>query len=675
MPPHVIVMYKLFRKIFLLAVLLLPAGCNLSKQGLLFDQVTPSGLVSFDYQSSTVMTVVLPGRGGSADVSFSASGEWVARLADKNSDWCTLSPESGSAADKLITINAQPNDKYEERKCVVSLFCDGKGATIIVKQSEKEEFSLDQSSVEIPAEGGTLMVTVSHTCSYSVSVSKDAAGWIIPLTTKGPEKDEVGFEVLLNPESTPREGSVTFSSELGEKTVKVIQKGISECIIVPQKDIVVDQGGGSFTVSVRSNVEYDVAITEGASWISSAGTKATVSDSDHTFIAALNPKDEPREGKIVFSNKALGLSETVTVKQKPVLVFSLTPDKVELDYAGGGFEVQVTSSFDYEIKSLPNWISPSSAPTKAPTKTHSFSARPNNSEEARTGNIVFSNSEGGSLMVTVTQKAREIAVDWGKAFYHQSLIMRFTATWCTFCPMMQRAVLIAQEQYPNKLIHVALHGGGSDLEFGDGSLLQSLYRVNGFPTGIVDGRIKVYNTQVPEVAGNIIAAAKQTEQLYSTQTGISLNSTLSGRDLTIDLTVYAKKAGAYMISVCLLEDGIFNAQSGASSGFAVHNDVARIAVTKSTGEAFNIAKDFSFKDFSYTVKNIPSSYKLEKMKILVYVQSTFSPGNVNQSENYGNYYIDNCVTVPIGQILNLMMADTVQGEGTEGVKTGNDINL
>ena len=675
MPPHVIVMYKLFRKIFLLAVLLLPAGCNLSKQGLLFDQVTPSGLVSFDYQSSTVMTVVLPGRGGSADVSFSASGEWVARLADKNSDWCTLSPESGSAADKLITISAQPNDKYEERKCVVSLFCDGKGATIIVKQSEKEEFSLDQSSVEIPAEGGTLMVTVSHTCSYSVSVSKDASEWIIPLTTKGPEKDEVGFEVLLNPESTPREGSVTFSSELGEKTVKVIQKGISECIIVPKKDIVLDQGGGSFTVSVRSNVEYDVAITEGASWISSAGTKATVSDSDHTFIAALNPKDEPREGKIVFSNKALGLSETVTVKQKPVLVFSLTPDKVELDYTGGGFEVQVTSSFDYDIKSLPNWISVSSAPTKAPPKTHSFSARPNNSEEARTGNIVFSNSEGGSLMVTVTQKAREIAVDWGKAFYHQSLIMRFTATWCGFCPMMQRAVLIAQEQYPNKLIHVALHGGGSDLEFGDGSLLQSLYRVNGFPTGIVDGRIKVYNTQVPEVAGNIIAAAKQTEQLYSTMTGISLNSTLSGRDLTIDLTVYAKKAGAYMVNVLLLEDGIFNAQIGTESGFTVHNDVARIAVTKSTGEAFNITKDFSFKDFSYTVKNIPSSYKLEKMKILVYVQSTFSPGNVNQSENYGNYYIDNCVTVPIGQILNLMMADTVQGEGTEGVKTGNDINL
>ena len=348
---------------------------------------------------------------------------------------------------------------------------------------------------------------------------------------------------------------------------------------------------------------------------------------------------------------------------------------MELDYTGGGFEVQVTSSFDYDIKSLPNWISVSSAPTKAPTKTHSFSARPNNTEEARTGNIVFSNSEGGSLMVTVTQKAREIAVDWGKAFYHQSLIMRFTATWCGFCPMMQRAVLIAQEQYPNKLIHVALHGGRSDLEFGDGSLLQSLYRVNGFPTGIVDGRIKVYNTQVPEVAGNIIAAAKQTEQLYSTMTGISLNSTLSGRDLTIDLTVYAKKAGAYMVNVLLLEDGIFNAQNGAESGFAVHNDVARIAVTKSTGEAFNIAKDFSFKDFSYTVKNIPSSYKLEKMKILVYVQSTFSPGNVNQSENYGNYYVDNCVTVPIGQILNLMMADTVQGEGTEGVKTGNDINL
>ena len=675
MPSNVIVMFKLFRKILLLAVLLLPAGCNLSKQGLLFDQVVPSGLVNFDYQSSTVVTIILPGGGGSANVSFSASGDWVARLADNSVAWCSLSPESGTAADKLITINAQPNDVFAERKCVVSLFCDGKSATIIVKQAEKEEFSLNQSAVEIPAEGGSFFVTVTHTSDVSASISKDAAEWIRPLATKGPTEDEFGFEVLLNPESTPREGSVTFSCSLGDKTVKVIQKGISECIIVPQKDIEVDQEGGSFTVTVKSNVEYDCTITQGASWISAAGTKATVTDSDHTFIAALNPKDEPREGKIVFSNKALGLSETVTVKQKPVLVFSLTPDKVELDYTGGDFEIQVTSSVDYEIKSLPNWLSLTSEPTRAQSKTHSFRARPNNSEEPRTGNIVFSNSEGGSQVVTVTQKAREIAVDWSKEFYHRSLIMRFTATWCVFCPMMQSAVLIAQEQYPDKLIHVALHGGGSDLEFGAGSLLQSQYRVNGFPTGIVDGRIKVNNTEIPVTASNLLAAAKQTEQLYSTQTGIYLNSSLSGRDLTIDLTVYAKKAGSYLISVLLLEDGIFNAQTGSESGFAIHNDVARISVTQNTGESFSITKDYSFKDFTYTVKNISSSYKLDKMKILVYVQRTFSPDPVNQSENYGNYYVDNCVTVPIGQTLNVMMADTIQGEGTEGVKTGNDIYM
>ena len=658
-----------------MAVMLLPAGCNLSKQGLLFDQVTPSGLVSFDYQSSTVMTVVLPGRGGSADVSFSASGEWVARLADKNSEWCTLSPESGSAADKLITINAQPNDKYEERKCVVSLFCDGKGATIIVKQSEKEEFSLDQSSVEIPAEGGTLMVTVSHTCGYSVSVSKDAAGWIIPLTTKGPEKDAVGFEVLLNPESTPREGSVTFSSELGEKTVKVIQKGISECIIVPKKDIVLDQGGGSFTVSVRSNVEYDVAITEGASWISAAGTKATVSDSDHTFIAALNPKDEPREGKIVFSNKALGLSETVTVKQKPVLVFSLTPDKVELDADGGSFYIQVTSSVDYQVSSLPDWISENTAGTRAQTNSHGFSARANKTDASRTGRIVFSNGEGGSQVVTVNQNARAVDVDWSKEFFHQSLIMRFTATWCMYCPIMQRSVLLAQKLYPDKLIHVALHGGGSDLQFNDASFLLNQYKISGFPTGIVDGRIKIHNQDESVTAGNIIEAAKQTEKLYGTTTGVSLSSTLSGRDLNIDLTVYAKKSGSYKVSVLLLEDGIINSQTGAESGYYVHNDVARLSVTNISGNSFTISKDYSFKDFYYTARDISPSFKLENMKILVIVWTLFDSSNITQTEDYGSYYIDNCVTVPLGQAHKLMIADSAPAEGTEGVKTGDDINM
>ena len=659
--------------------MLLLTGCNIisniTKQGLFFDQVTPSGLVKFDYESSTVVTLVLPGAGGNTSVSFSASGDWVARLADNTVSWCTLSPESGTAADKILTINTLPNDKFAERKCVVSLFCDGKSATIIVKQAEKDEFSLSESKVEIPAEGGSFFVTVSHTSDFDYSVSKEAEEWIRPLSTKAPSQDELGFEVLLNPESTPREGRVYFTSDVGECSVQVLQKGITECLIIPQKEYEIKQEGGTFTVNVKSNVDYDYAITEGASWISPVGTKASVTDSEHSFSVAANPKDEPREGKIVFSNKNLGLSETVIVKQKPVLVFSVSPDKVELDADGGSFYIQVTSSVDYQVASLPDWISENTAGTRAQTNSHGFSARANKTDASRTGRIVFSNGEGGSQVVTVNQNARTVDVDWSKEFFHQSLIMRFTATWCVYCPIMQRSVLLAQKLYPDKLIHVALHGGGSDLQFNDASFLLNQYKISGFPTGIVDGRIKIYNQDESVTAGNIIEAAKQTEKLYGTRTGVSLASALSGRDLNIDLTVYAKKSGSYKVSVLLLEDGIINSQTGAESGYYVHNDVARLSVTNISGNSFTISKDYSFKDFYYTARDISPSFKLENMKILVIVWTLFDSSNITQSEDYGSYYIDNCVTVPLGQAHKLMIADSAPAEGTEGVKTGDDINM
>ena len=650
-------MFRILNNSLVVAILLLLTGCDLlTRQGLFFDQVEPSGVVKFEYESSTVVTTVLPGAGGSTTVSFSASGDWVARISDNTVNWCTLSPESGSADDKTLTISILANDKFAERKCVVSLFCDGRSATIIVKQAEKEELSLSESKVEIPAEGGNFYITVSHTSDFSFKVSENAASWIRPLTTKAPAEDKLGFEVLLNPESTPREGSVSFTSQVGEETVRVIQKGILDCIIVSQKEYTIEQEGGTFTVKVKSNVDYDCTITEGASWISPVNTKALVTDSERSFSVSANPKDELREGKIVFSNNDLGLRETVTVKQKPVLVFSLSPDKVELDYQGGNFEIKVTSSVDYDIKTVPDWISVIS--TRTQTNTHIFNARTNTTDEPRSGNIIFTNSEGGSLTVAVTQKAREIAVDWSKAFMHHSLIMRFTATWCGYCPIMQRSVLLAQQQYPDKLIHVALHGGGSDLEFRDEPTLQNQYKVTGFPTGIVDGRIKIHNQEEALTAGKIIDAAKQTEQKYGTKTGVSLNSTLSGRDLDIDLTVYAKKKGSYKITVLLLEDGIQNAQSGVAGGLFTHNDVARISVTNVAGDTFDIAKDCSYKDFTYSVKSISSSFRLANMKILVVVWTTFNSSSISQSEDYGNYYVDNCITVPLEQAYTLMTTDS-----------------
>ena len=240
---------------------------------------------------------------------------------------------------------------------------------------------------------------------------------------------------------------------------------------------------------------------------------------------------------------------------------------------------------------------------------------------------------------------------------------------------MLNSFLAAQELYPSKLVQVAIHDESSDLGFADSHFLENQYYVYGFPTGVVDGRIEIRNEGVDVTAPKIVAAARETEELFGTKTGIEINSTVSGRDVSIDLTVYAKEAGSYKLTVLLLEDGIVNAQVGAKDGYMIHDDVARISVTSTMGDHFSIPKARSGSSFQFSVKNISSSYDITRMKILAYVQSEFGYTHAEQSADYGDYYVDNCVTVPLGRMLNVQMEGDVSSGQNEGITPGEDIDM
>ena len=264
--------------------------------------------------------------------------------------------------------------------------------------------------------------------------------------------------------------------------------------------------------------------------------------------------------------------------------------------------------------------------------------------------------------------------DWKTyPFHHQSLIMRFTGTWCGWCPYMNKAVSIAQEQYPGKLQHVALHYDG-DLHCADAVPLVQQYGINAFPTGIVDGRALVGNTADPAVtAQNLIAAFLETEQNYPVVTGTAISSTVNGREVSIDVKAYLKKGDNYKITVLLLEDAIVNPQSGASDDY-VHDCVARMAVTQARGEAFSVSNDQSEKTFHYNV-TVPTAYVLDNMRVLVYIQRSYGEQPViRSSSSYGDFYVDNCATAALGVSQSVELEYTGEG-GNEGIQPGGDIDV
>ena len=442
-----------------------------------------------------------------------------------------------------------------------------------------------------------------------------------------------------------------------------------------------DAVSGTFQVEVTSSQDYTVSKLPG--WISEVSSE-TPANQPHTRIftysVSVNRTASERKETIMFTNAA-GTALQVKVVQKAAY---LNVDATEILFpdAGGSKRIPVSSSVEWKVTSTSDWFSVTPA-SGIGDGALSVLAGENGSASARGGSIILSAVDFPyECIINLVQSgyAGEETGDWKQLpFVHQSVAMRFTATWCVWCPYMNSSIVRAQELYPGKIQHLALHGGGSDLQFNPTGTLMSLYKTNAFPTGIMDGRIKVNNsTDIESVAATFIEAGKQTEETYGTVSGLALRSISSGQNVTIDVDGYFKQAGDYKITVLLVEDGIVHYQENGGNDY-VHDNVVRVTATNILGDAFTVGSDFSQKSFHYTV-TVPSGYKIENMRVFAYVHKSFGSAPVIQTEDYGNYYIDNCATAPVGSVLKLALEGGGGGGGTgggsnEGITPGDDINL
>ena len=316
-------------------------------------------------------------------------------------------------------------------------------------------------------------------------------------------------------------------------------------------------------------------------------------------------------------------------------------------------DVEVVSSLEYHITSTPDWIEEASVEELGlGRKMHHFNVSVNETEESRTGVIVFCNQDNQCVPFSVTQRQNQ-GVNWNKEFFHRSLMMRFTATWCGWCPYMADAVKVAQSTLPGKIVPLNLHASDSDLAFSQTNTLANQYNIKGYPTGIADGRAEINNTSDSNyTASVIVAAVKETEQYYPVTAAIGLNSSISGSTLNVDVTLYLRKAEDYKFTLMVTESGIICPQADYHTNSYVndyqHDDIARISVTAAKGDAISSPGEMSVVEKHYST-TIPSSYNKSNLKLVAYVQRAFGSQTEKSSGSYGGYYVDNAVVVPVGQ--------------------------
>ena len=264
--------------------------------------------------------------------------------------------------------------------------------------------------------------------------------------------------------------------------------------------------------------------------------------------------------------------------------------------------------------------------------------------------------------------------DWaGKEFWHKSLGMRFTATWCGYCPNLATGFAKAVSQYPNKIEQLNLHPTSSNLGFSGTSALSNIFNVTGYPTGMIDYRSRIGNYASDYAATTVVDAVKETEKNYPVKTGISFSSSVSGSTLNLNVKLYIKEKGDYKVTAVLVEDNIIGYQNGGGDSYN-HSSIARVAITDITGDAVSTSEDNKTVSKNYTA-TIPSSCDKNNLRVLVYVLRQYGSQTIIRTADYGDYYVDNAISAAVGTTQDLVFSDGTVYGGNEDTKDGGEITL
>ena len=174
---------------------------------------------------------------------------------------------------------------------------------------------------------------------------------------------------------------------------------------------------------------------------------------------------------------------------------------------------------------------------------------------------------------------------------------------------------------------------------------------------------------------NLKAYLKETQVNYQVSSAIGMESSFTGQDLGLDVRIYLKDAGRYKVTVFITESGIISPQrdiSGTDEHYR-HDDVARAVLTDVQGDPFTASAN-SVKKLHYRF-NVPSGYEKDNLKILVVVQKAFGSGSriVDDGADYGDYYVDNCVSGKAGTLVQPSLVSGTEG-GIEDVTNGEPVN-
>lgn len=163
-------------------------------------------------------SVILTQGSQSSTIAIKSNSSWSVTSSE---NWCALTPSSGNAGTTTINISVTENTNTEDRTSKLTFSSGGESKSITLKQTLKQQLSIDQNSAEVAYTGDNIAIKLSKTNDYTITYDCD---WITPNTAKSLSTDELSFTVSRNLQFAARTGNITFTSGSLSQKFTVNQK-------------------------------------------------------------------------------------------------------------------------------------------------------------------------------------------------------------------------------------------------------------------------------------------------------------------------------------------------------------------------------------------------------------------------------------------------------------------
>ena len=332
-----------------------------------------------------------------ADISLTYGGTYFNTAADEVYTWVTVNMSDKGGGQATGTVAVPVNNTTASRKGNI-YFTDEEGGSIAlpVEQSGIQAvLTANPSSLNIPAEGGTVTTAVTYVGSLSAA---SLPSWLSETHTDTDSSHRTySLTAASNGPTQERTFNWRLDDDYNNMYVFISQAAkIQSSLVISPTSQSVGSSAGTVEITVRSTNISEISYDITGDWI----TYSSKSGSVYTFSYEQNPTTSVREGSVTFSGGGISRTFKLTQREGEVSLV-ISPESKTVDRSAGSVVITVSSSgisdINYTISDT--WIQ---FFAKTVNK-YKFSYDQNGTTSTREGTITFSGG-GISRTFTLTQE-------------------------------------------------------------------------------------------------------------------------------------------------------------------------------------------------------------------------------------------------------------------------------